>query len=508
MCVLVCTQAFCATATGVSDVAKAITVTLGKSVQLNPAADVGFNLSSSPGLFGGVQNISYLCSAEIWENRSNYRDGFTKTESSTQTGYTYQLNGAKQQSRYTVYTLTAIKTGSYQLVVTVTYKGDGYTDNKAVYNNVRATYNINVVEVTSISIPTSQTMTVGSSYTFTPQIFQQGATTSLTWTSTNPSVAVVDNGTVYAAGVGSAVITCTAENGVSAQCVVTVNPILATSVSLNTYRAELSTGEQFQLLATVYPENATNRAVTWGSTNPDIASVDGNGLVTAKSPGECVIVAAAADGSNQAGSCTVTVLSDVLYADNAVGVPSGTLVLPIQLKNQSPITGCQFELQLPEGVSVTQNKAGSYIATMSDRSSDQDIMCSKLSNGNYQVIVFSPTSAALSGDEGAIAYVTLNVGETVAEGGYSLGIKSIELTKTTGEAVHHKDMTSTLTITSATVGDTNGDGSVTVTDAVGIVNYILGRAPSVFITKAADVNGDGSITITDAVNVINIILNK
>ena len=58
------------------------------------------------------------------------------------------------------------------------------------------------------------------------------------------------------------------------------------------------------------------------------------------------------------------------------------------------------------------------------------------------------------------------------------------------------------------VGDANGDGQVTITDAVAIVNYILGNASANFNLFAADVNRDGNITITDAVGVVNIILNS
>ena len=58
------------------------------------------------------------------------------------------------------------------------------------------------------------------------------------------------------------------------------------------------------------------------------------------------------------------------------------------------------------------------------------------------------------------------------------------------------------------LGDANGDGSVTITDAVGIVNYILGNPSANFNEAAADVNSDGNITITDAVGVVNIILNN
>ena len=68
--------------------------------------------------------------------------------------------------------------------------------------------------------------------------------------------------------------------------------------------------------------------------------------------------------------------------------------------------------------------------------------------------------------------------------------------------------TLTFTTTEAAVltGDVNNDGGVTITDAVGIVNYILGNPAAGFNEDAADVNGDGEITITDAVGVVNIIL--
>ena len=64
------------------------------------------------------------------------------------------------------------------------------------------------------------------------------------------------------------------------------------------------------------------------------------------------------------------------------------------------------------------------------------------------------------------------------------------------------------------LGDANSDGSVTITDAVAVVTYILGTASANFNKKAANVNGDVDskgkpvITITDAVGIVNIILNK
>lgn len=419
---------------------------------------------------------------------------------------------------YTTYKVTALKPGTYVIQGSASSCTSYTKTQSSIYWSTYSisakasgsfTCTVTVVDVTSISIPNTKTMTIGENYTFTPTIYQTGATTTLKWSSSDTSIASISSsGVLTAIGLGTATITCTAHNGVSTQCLVTVNPRLASSISLNASTAELVSGEQLKLTATLLPANTTNKTVTWITSNPSIATVDDNGLVTAISPGQCSITATTADGSNKTASCFINVLSNVLYAENAVGVSSGTLVLPIQLDNSASITGLQFELQLPPGINVGTDKNGNYMATMSDRAFDQSILCSQLSNGNYQVVVFSGTSAAFSGAEGAIAYMTLCIGEDVAEGAYTLSIKEVELTKTNGETIHHKDLSARLTITATIVGDTNGDSKVTVSDAVGIVNHILGRTPSVFISKGADVNGDGDITISDAVNVINMILNK
>ena len=58
------------------------------------------------------------------------------------------------------------------------------------------------------------------------------------------------------------------------------------------------------------------------------------------------------------------------------------------------------------------------------------------------------------------------------------------------------------------LGDANGDKKVTITDAVAVVNYILGNPSNNFKFKAANVNRDSGISITDAVGIVNIILNK
>ena len=476
------------------------TVTVGETFVINPVSMSGF--STSKALSGSASFSDESAFSIVSTSHSVIIAGSSN-------------NGIK--GTYYTYSVTALKAGTYTISgscsicksydFSVGMNGTSYWVKEREYGSFTCT--VTVVDVTSIYIPSEVSMNVGDTYTFSPIITDNRATTTLTWQSSQTEVAMISaEGVLTAQGVGTTVINCTAHNGVSAQCVVTVNPVLATGISLSATSTEMVTGETMQLAASVLPENTTNPSVTWSSTNPIVALVDGNGLVTAVSPGTCNITATTADGTNLSASCQVHVLGDVLYADDAVAVPSGTFVLPVQLRNVSSITGLQFELQLPEGVAVAEDNVGKLMVSLSERATDHSISASKLSNGNYQFVVFSGTSSALVGNEGAIAYITLNVDESMVVGEYAIGIKEVELTKTDGTSLHHKDLTSKLTLTDATPGDTNGDGKVTVTDAVGIVNYILHRAPSVFITKAADANNDGSITISDAVKVINIVLNK
>ncbi len=182
--------------------------------------------------------------------------------------------------------------------------------------------------------------------------------------------------------------------------------------------------------------------------------------------------------------------------------PGGSTILSIGLTNEESITAMQFELSLPDGVSVSS-------AGMTNRNNGHSIDFAQLANGNYQFTVFSSSSKALIGNEGAIINVTLNAASGMSLGDYTVRLTNIELTTLGAEAVYPMDYASTLTLTnSIRLGDVNDDDKITITDAVGIVNHILGNASSNFHPEAADVNGDGGISITDAVKIVNIILNQ
>lgn len=172
------------------------------------------------------------------------------------------------------------------------------------------------VPVTGVSLNTSTLNLIeGGTDTLTATVEPNNATNrNVTWSSDNPSVATVNNGVVSAVSEGTATITVTAQGDStkSASCTVTVTAaaVPVTGVTLSQTQASLysnRTPNTLTLTATVAPDNATNQAVTWTSSDSAVATVDQNGVVTAVAPGTAVITATAADGSRASASCTVTV---------------------------------------------------------------------------------------------------------------------------------------------------------------------------------------------------------
>ncbi len=97
----------------------------------------------------------------------------------------------------------------------------------------------------------------------------------------------------------------------------TTTSIAVTGVSLNKSSVSLDGGGTYQLSATVSPSNATNKNVTWSSSNNGVAIVNASGLVTAVSNGTATITATAADGSGKKATCSVTVKTKALSGDTS-----------------------------------------------------------------------------------------------------------------------------------------------------------------------------------------------
>ena len=165
--------------------------------------------------------------------------------------------------------------------------------------------------VSSVSLDkTSLTLLIGDSSTLVATILPATALDrGVTWTSSNESVATVDQcGKVTAVGHGHASITATTDDGgKTASCEVTVNQLVE-SISLNETEMTLYVGDDpTALIATLSPNEQINPILTWTSSKTSVATVDSEGNVTAKSNGTAVITVKTTDGSALSTTCTVTV---------------------------------------------------------------------------------------------------------------------------------------------------------------------------------------------------------
>ena len=203
------------------------------------------------------------------------------------------------------------------LNVLITVKGDagawGSIDDVFLYQSDNGGEEPEDVEVSSITLSeTALSLTAGDSVTLTATVAPENATDkTVTWTSSNTGVATVENGTVKAVSAGTAVITAKAGEK-TAECTVTVKApepeiVEATGITLSRTTLSLKAGASAALTATVAPANATDKTVTWTSSNTRVATVT-NGTVKAVANGTATITAATKNGKRA--TCTVTVTTD------------------------------------------------------------------------------------------------------------------------------------------------------------------------------------------------------
>ena len=196
--------------------------------------------------------------------------------------------------------ITALKVGTAKITATT------------VSRKMTATceVKVNPIVVTGVSLnkPTL-TMLEGSTDALIATVAPNNATNkNVSWTTSNNSIVAIDSfGKITALKVGTETITVKTEDGSkTATCQVTVNPIVVTGVSLDKIKTTITEGLTDVLIATVAPNNATNKNVSWASSNDTIAKVDSFGKITAIKAGTATITVKTTDG-NKAATCQVTV---------------------------------------------------------------------------------------------------------------------------------------------------------------------------------------------------------
>ena len=167
-------------------------------------------------------------------------------------------------------------------------------------------------------------MSPGQTWQLNATVVPEGA--SVTWSSSQTSVATVDQeGKVTAVGIGETFVKATAGDK-TAECLVKVEEEVAvTGISLNETSLTLKEGETFQLIATLIPETASPLPIEWVSSIPNVATVDGSGLVTAVrkgGPAKIWAIIKTGAGYEISANCEVTVTSDAPAIEGITVTPA------------------------------------------------------------------------------------------------------------------------------------------------------------------------------------------
>lgn len=199
--------------------------------------------------------------------------------------------------------VTGIAITSSPVTVTATTASGGFTATVAV--TVTDPISVKGIAIT----PNPDTIVLGQTHTLSVVVTPSNASNkTLHWTSSDTTVAkiAIDTPVIISKGVGTATITATAvDSGYTASITVRVINVLPDSLKLSG-ASTLNEGDTTRLSVIFFPANASNKNVTWTSSDTTKAKVDATGLVTAKAPGAVTITAtAAANGMTVTRSYTI-----------------------------------------------------------------------------------------------------------------------------------------------------------------------------------------------------------
>ncbi len=209
--------------------------------------------------------------------------------------------------------IVAIAEGTTEITATTEDGEISVSCNTTVSKKAPTIINVESVILNEVSIDLLEGDTSNLIATVSPS---NATNKNTSWKSSDPSIATVDNkGNIVATGEGETDIIVTTEDGnISVSCNITVSkkaPIIINveSVTLNEGSLDLLEGDTSSLVATVSPANATNKNVSWKSSNTSVATVDNKGNIVAIAKGKAIITSKTIDG-NLTANCNVTVIKD------------------------------------------------------------------------------------------------------------------------------------------------------------------------------------------------------
>lgn len=386
---------------------------------------------------------------------------------------------------------TVLWGSSKQSVATVSNSGlvsaiaEGNTTITATAGGISATCLVTVskgvVAVASLSLnKTDLVLVKGQSETLTATVNPNDATDkTVIWNSSNTAVATVNStGKVTAVSGGSASITAKAGEK-QATCAITVT-VPVESVSLDRENITLEEENSTTLVATVKPNDATDKAVTWDSSNTSIATVDQSGKVKAVKEGSSRISARV--GDKQA-TCSVTVKKQV------IAVTSVTLNKTV--------------------LSLDKGQAETLTATVKpDDATDKTVAWS---SSNTSIVTVDQSGKVIAVNEGS-ATITAKAGEkratcSVAVKKNVIAVTSVALNKTELSLIKGQSETLTVTVkpddaTDKTITWSSSNINVATVDGGKVI--AVGGGNTTITAKAGDKQATCAVSVTVPVESITL----
>ena len=214
-----------------------------------------------------------------------------------------------------------------------------------------------IVHPTDVSLTEPDPIYIGQKVKLTPRLYPSNAQTTFKWKSNPSDIASVDgSGNVTGKSVGTAQITVTTANNLSASCNVEVYKPVPSRIELNKPTLRLPVGGTETLTYTVTPSYAIYE-VSWGNDAPDVVSVS-NGRLEAKKPGTAHVTVTTDNG--KAATCEVTVPPE----------PTAVMVNPAEMEllmGRSKKLTCSFEPSDAATASLTWESSDTKVATVNQQ---------------------------------------------------------------------------------------------------------------------------------------------
>ena len=167
-----------------------------------------------------------------------------------------------------------------------------------------------------------------------------------------------------------------------------------------------------------------------------------------------------------------------------------------------------FDLELPEGVTPVM-RDGTPLCTFSDRHDGTPTFVVQQIDENtssWRITVTMGEGCRLLEYDGNVMRLYLRVAADVEPAAYSCVLDNPTITLSDGYQTSMENCEFDITVTGALMGDVNLDGTVSVSDVMGVVSYVLGFNTDVFVEPLGDVNGDNTISVADVTGIVSLVL--